>query len=89
VLEALASGVPVVQPDHGAFPEILDATGAGDLVRPNDPYHLADALNRLLTDSTTRRALGERGRTAVRAHFNAERMARLTLDVYRKYLSGS
>ena len=48
VLEALASGVPVVQPDHGAFPEILDATGAGDLVRPNDPYHLADALNRLL-----------------------------------------
>jgi glycosyltransferase involved in cell wall biosynthesis len=87
VLEAMASGVPVVQPDHGAFPEILEATGAGELVRPNDPYDLAGALNRLLRDSTTRRTLGERGRAAVRANFNAERMARLTLDVYREYLS--
>ena len=43
--EALASGVPVVQPRHAAFPEILADTGGGLLYDPDDPEGLADALN--------------------------------------------
>ena len=39
VIEALANGVPVVQPEHGAFPEIINATGGGLLVAANDPRH--------------------------------------------------
>ena len=36
VLEALARGVPVVQPAHGSFPELIEATGGGVLVPPGD-----------------------------------------------------
>jgi glycosyltransferase involved in cell wall biosynthesis len=85
VLEALASGVPVVQPAHGAFPELLAGTGGGLLVRPEDPQHLAEALHRLLTDHDHRRTLAKQGRETVHRDFNAERMALATLDVYRQY----
>jgi glycosyltransferase involved in cell wall biosynthesis len=86
VLEALASGVPVVQPAHGAFPELLEATGGGRLVRPNDPAHLAETLHSLLTDHDARRTLGAQGRTVVHRDFSADAMAQKTLEVYRKFL---
>lgn len=85
VLEALANGVPVVQPHHGSFPELIEATGGGVLAQPLDPVDLAANLQRLLEDAETRRELGRRGREAVHRDFNAEVMARKTLDVYRKY----
>ena len=50
VIEALASGVPVVQPDTGAFPELIELTGGGILHAPGDAGSLADALERLLLD---------------------------------------
>jgi glycosyltransferase involved in cell wall biosynthesis len=87
VLEALAAGVPVVQPEHGAFPELLASTGGGRLVRPEDPQHLAETLHELLTDSTARRALGEQGRASVHRSFTADAMAAATLAVYQKYLT--
>ena len=40
LLEAMANGVPVVQPRRGAFPEILEKTGGGILVEPDDPASL-------------------------------------------------
>ncbi len=82
VLEALAAGVPVVQPRHGAFPEILAATGGGILCEPNDPRALANALETLLLDPTQARALGEQGQIAVREKFTAEVMARETLRIF-------
>ncbi|MEX0711627.1 MAG: glycosyltransferase family 4 protein [Pirellulales bacterium] len=85
VLEALASGVPVVQPAHGAFPELLAATGGGRLVRPGDPAHLAESLHELLTDDARRAELALRGRQRVHADFGAEKMALATLEVYRKF----
>ena len=86
VLEALASGVPVVQPAHGAFPELLAATGGGRLVPPDDAEALARALHDLLLDHAGRIALGQAGRQRVLAEFGAERMAAATLEVYRRYL---
>lgn len=86
VLEALASGVPVVQPNHGAFPELLEATGGGRLVEPGDSGRLAETLEALLADEKLRRELGRRGRDAVFAGFSAEVMARKTLDIYRRFL---
>jgi len=76
LLEAWAMGLPVVQPEHGAFPELLRATGAGLLCRPDDPGALAEGLATLLLDGARARALGEAGRRAVLEHFSAERMAR-------------
>ena len=86
VLEALAAGVPVVQPQHGAFPELLTATGGGQMFRPDDPAHLAERLHALLTDSAQRQRLSAAGRASVRERFGAEAMARETLAVYRSFL---
>lgn len=86
VLEALAHGVPVVQPDHGAFPEILAATGGGLLVEPGSAERLADGLAELLGDADRRRALGKRGREAVHAEFNSATMAASTAAIYRRLI---
>src|SRR5262249_61390131 len=75
VMEALAAGVPVVQPRHAAFPELLDATGGGLLSEPHDPKALADGIESLLRDPARAQALGARGREAVLANFTRERMA--------------
>jgi glycosyltransferase involved in cell wall biosynthesis len=84
VLEALAAAVPVVQPDHGAFPEIIRDVGGGKLVRPADPVHLAETLDRLLADRHSLRRLGAEGRQAVCLRRNSDSVARAMLDVYRQ-----
>jgi glycosyltransferase involved in cell wall biosynthesis len=87
VLEALAHGVPVVQPDHGAFPELVERTGGGILVAPDSPDDLAAGLLTLLDDPARRRELGRRGREAVRTHFNSDAMTTRTLEVYGALLA--
>ncbi len=86
VLEALASGVPVVQPRHGSFPELIEATGGGLLVHPNDPAHLAQTLRHLLEQPALRKELGDRGRQAVHERFHAAAMAERTVAIYRKHV---
>jgi glycosyltransferase involved in cell wall biosynthesis len=86
VLEALANGVPVVQPAHGAFPDLLDATGGGLLVQPDDPDDLARGLHRLLTDTALRLELGRKGREAVQEHYSAAGEARRAVEVYRRHV---
>ncbi len=88
VLEALANGVPVVQPAHGSFPELIEMTGGGLLVKPNDPQDLARALRQLLEHPQQRQEMGRQGQEAVRRRFTAGRMAEETLAVYGKYLAG-
>jgi glycosyltransferase involved in cell wall biosynthesis len=85
VLEALAAGVPVVSPSHGAFPELIAATGGGRLVTPNDPFALADELEKMLLDQAGRHRLGQAGAKAVHERFNADVMARATLDVLSEF----
>jgi glycosyltransferase involved in cell wall biosynthesis len=84
VVEAMASGVPVVQPDHGAFGEIIAATGGGILCRPNDPDALAAALESLLLAPERARALGQTGQAAVRERFTVEVMARAVVEACRE-----
>lgn len=76
VIEAMACGVPVVQPDHAAFPEIIHATGGGALCAPDDAGSLAAALEQLLLTPGLAADLGRRGRAAVETEFSAARMAR-------------
>ena len=84
ILEALASGVPVVQPDHGAYPEWVGATQGGLLHRPHDSADLAEKLAALLRDADLRRQLGRQGRQGIFEKFSSEQMAASTLDVLRK-----
>jgi glycosyltransferase involved in cell wall biosynthesis len=86
VLEALANGVPVVQPRHGSFPELVEATGGGLLVNSEDPADLARALGQLLDNPGQRQELGRKGQQSIRQHFTAETMARATVAVYGKYV---
>ena len=81
VLEALANGVPVVQPRHGAFPEMLEATGGGLLVEPGDPEDLARALEELLKDPAGRMQFAHGGRAAVHSQYDDATMARRTLEI--------
>jgi glycosyltransferase involved in cell wall biosynthesis len=78
VLEAWANRLPVVQPRHGTFPELLELTGGGMLVEPNDPADLARALRQVLDQPAQARAMGQRGHEAVHTRFHAPGMAELT-----------
>ncbi len=75
VIEALAAGVPVVQPRSGAFPELIEATGGGLLCEAGDPQALAKAIEELLLNPERARALGAAGRRAACERFSAEAMA--------------
>ncbi len=84
VLEALAAGVPVVQPRVGSYPELVEATGGGTLYAPNDAETLAGALGDLLGDERRRAELGRIGRESVARDFSLEAMARNMIEVYRE-----
>lgn len=87
VLEALAAGTPVVQPAHGAFPEMLESTQGGKLVPPNDPIALAEAWRELLQDDAKRKSLGLAGASSVRARHGLQSMANGVVSIYRSMLS--
>jgi len=82
VLEAMACGVPVVQPRRGSFIEMLQKTGGGLLVPPNDPGALADGLASILADPARRAALGATGAANVARHYTVARMADRAIEVY-------
>ena len=84
LFEAMATGVPVVQPNHGAFPEVLRKTGGGVLVEPDNPDALADAILELWRDPERARRLGEAGAEGVRAHYTVGRMADAAERVYNE-----
>lgn len=78
VLEALANGVPVVQPSHGAFPEMLAKTGGGVLVPPENANALAEQLCKLIEDEGERLRLGREGAAGVRREHGGEVLAERT-----------
>ena len=82
LLEAMACGVPVVQPRRGAFVEIVEKTEGGLLVAPDDPEDLAEALHRLWSDRELRQRLGRQGREGVRRHYTIESAAQKLIAVY-------
>jgi glycosyltransferase involved in cell wall biosynthesis len=81
LLEAMASGVPVVQPRRGAFIEVVNKTSGGVLVDQDDPDALASGLHSLWADPATRERLGGAAYDGVRAHYtiahSADRLTRV------------
>jgi glycosyltransferase involved in cell wall biosynthesis len=86
LLEALSAGVPVVQPNIGAYPEIVSATGGGVLYQPNDAPTLASALKSLLLDREKTAALGSRGRAGVQKKYGLDTITKKMVKVYEKSL---
>ena len=86
LLEAMACGIPVVQPKRGAFPEIIGKTGGGLLVVSDDPKSLAEGILRIYRDPALAEKLGESGFQKVREHYSVARMADRALEVYKDAL---
>ncbi len=86
ILEALANGTAVVQPRHGSFPELIEATGGGLLVNPDDPHDLARGLRESMENRTLRDEMGRKGKDVVHSRFHADRMAAETVGVYQRYV---
>ncbi len=83
-LEALASGVPLVQPALGAFPEIIEATHGGLLYEPNTPEALATSLASIINDRAGLQQLGANGRKAVEDKFNYSALTAEMIRLYQK-----
>ena len=84
VLEAMAAGVPFVQPHHGSFRGIAERTGGGILVEPENPESLAAGLLTLIRDAELRADLARRAHDGVRAHYTVEQMAEQTLAAFSR-----
>jgi glycosyltransferase involved in cell wall biosynthesis len=82
LLEAMACGVPVVQPRRGGFTEIVETTGGGELVEPDEPESLAAGILRIQQDPELARKLGQSGYENVRTHYSVARMADRALEAY-------
>jgi glycosyltransferase involved in cell wall biosynthesis len=82
ILEALANGVPVVQPAHGAFPELIEATQGGLLFEPGNLDELTQQLERLVSNSGLRNQLAQIGQQRVREKFSGAALADETLRLF-------
>ncbi|MBG86967.1 MAG: glycosyl transferase group 1 [Verrucomicrobiales bacterium] len=81
--EAMAAGVPVVQPRHAAFPEIVDVSGAGLVAEPN-AGSLADEIEKLLGNENRFHALQKNAVKTAKEKFNVGAMARSMVETFEK-----
>jgi glycosyltransferase involved in cell wall biosynthesis len=73
ILEAMATGVPVVAASAGGVPEVIRDGETGFLVRPDDPEAMADALQRIWHDPSLTQAVTQRARKEIEARFDLQR----------------
>lgn len=83
LLEAMAASLPAVATAVGGVPEISDQGKHAILVEPYNARSLAEALNRLLTDSGLARKLGDAAAVHVSQHFSPSAYARSLLCLYQ------
>ena len=88
LLEAGAAGLPIVATQVGGNSEVVRAGESGFLAPPRDPGALAEAMLRLMElDERERKAMGERARDQVQAHFGLARTVERWEELYREVLS--
>lgn len=82
MLEAMASGVPMVQPALGAFPEVIKISGGGVIYGENKPELLAKALSELIFNDAKLQELSFAGQAGVKGHFEIHAQAKKMVAVY-------
>ena len=88
LLEAMASGLPVVAVDVGGIPDIVQPGDTGVLVEPENPASLAGAVRRLLLDDALRQRIGLAARTSAEREFALDLCARRYESLYKAVLEG-
>jgi glycosyltransferase involved in cell wall biosynthesis len=84
LLEAMASGVPVVQPRRGAFTEMVEKTGGGLLVAPDNAQAIADGLHQLWADRALSARLASDAFDGARTHYTVAASTTRLVDVYER-----
>ena len=87
LLEAMACGVPVVAPRRGSYTEVLERTGGGVLVPPEQLGQLEQTLQQLAGDHARLAELGRRAGIGVRERYSSDEMTTAALDVYERLVA--
>jgi glycosyltransferase involved in cell wall biosynthesis len=85
--EAMAAGVPIVQPALGAFPEIVRKSGGGMVFKNNDAEHLAIALSKLLDNPDKLQELSQKARQSVEETFNIHLLSKEMINIYQNVIN--
>ena len=89
MLEAMASGIPMVQPALGAFPEVIGTSGGGVIYGENKPELLAKTLGELIFDDARLQELSVAGQAGVKTHFDIHAQSKKMVAVYESVLKSS
>jgi len=84
LLESMASGIPVVQPALGAFPEIIEKSGGGVTYSPNTPIKLSETWADLLSNPEKLKKLSSDGYEGTKKHFNIHNHAAEIIGLYER-----
>jgi glycosyltransferase involved in cell wall biosynthesis len=88
LLESMASGIPVVQPPMGAFPEIIEQSKGGVIYDQNTPERLSLSLQHFLSKRNITEELSLAGRKGVETSFNIHSLAKEMIGIYQQTLKG-
>ncbi len=89
IIEAMATGRPVVATESGGVPEVVVDGQTGLLVPPEDAQSLAGAIRTLLADGQRAQQMGVNGLARARQLFSADRVAQQVQELYQRILSKS
>jgi glycosyltransferase involved in cell wall biosynthesis len=76
IMEAMATGLPVVSTNIGGIPEMVIENETGFLVQPGDAAAMANAINKIVGDAPEARRLGQSGRDRAQTLFSIDRNVR-------------
>ena len=89
LLEAMASGLPVVATGTGGTPELIEEGQGGVLVPVRSPRHLAEALSKLVADPALRARMGAHNRQRVEDHYSWDVVTESYLAEYERAIDES
>lgn len=89
LIEAMACGLPIVATDVGGVRDVVEPSGAGIVVPPEDPAALAEAVDALVADPERRLILGSAAREAAWSRYDIRRWVREYEALYESLLVGS
>ena len=82
IMEAMATGLPVVSTELAGIPEMVQPGITGELVPPDDPHELARAIKQVITDPARAREFGNNGLAVAHEKFSIETSVRSLVSLF-------